>query len=340
MNKSTRSVAVIMALLCGPNAHAAPGDTELTDASRAVFTEAIAAASKNQWAVCRTKALGVWQQIENPKVAGLLGSCEAELGMARDAAEHLDFYLLRDDGADPARTKTAKERFDKMRAKVALIILTPTPADAEVRVDGKVLGSGPQRVFVEPGAHVFEVAKGGPAAKKAIEVVAGDEKALSLSAPASEPAGGAGGTGAVGAGAEGGGGGVGGTGAAGGGGAGGGPETSEKPIWPTVLLGSVAAVGLGLGIGFSVVSLARGSDAEELVNACEPWTATCESDGNALHDEANAFLGAGVAGYAVGGAALVGMIVYLAIPTSTGDTVSFIPAVSPTDGGASLRLRF
>ena len=335
MNKSTRSVAVIMALLCGPNAHAAPGDTELTDASRAVFTEAIAAASKNQWAVCRTKALGVWQQIENPKVAGLLGSCEAELGMARDAAEHLDFYLLRDDGADPARTKTAKERFDKMRAKVALIILTPTPADAEVRVDGKVLGSGPQRVFVEPGAHVFEVAKGGPAAKKAIEVVAGDEKALSLSAPASEPAGG--------------GGGVGGTGAAGGGGgAGGAEETPGKQIWPTILLGSVAAAGLGVGIGLTVASQGKYGDAEDIAGGCMGNGPACPvEDGQALVDDADTFQNAGIAGFAVAGAAAIGMIVYLIVPTATDSNtkadaarIKLVPVIGPDTAGFTFSTSF
>jgi len=250
---------------------------------------------------------------------------------------------------EPARTKTAKERFDKMRAKVALIIVTPTPADAEVRVDGKVVGSGPQRVFAEPGAHVFEVAKGGPAAKKAIEVVAGDEKALSLSAPASEPAGGAGGTGAVGAGAAGGGGGVGGTGAAGGGGgAGGAEETPGKQIWPTILLGSVAAAGLGVGIGLTVASQGKYGDAEDIAGGCMGNGPACPvEDGQALVDDADTFQNAGIAGFAVAGAAAIGMIVYLIVPTATDSNtkadaarIKLVPVIGPDTAGFTFSTSF
>lgn len=79
--------------------HPARADDELNAASAKVFAEAIAAVEKKDWAVCRTKAIGVWQQIKNPKVAGILGICEAELKMHRDAAEHLDSFFANQKGS-------------------------------------------------------------------------------------------------------------------------------------------------------------------------------------------------------------------------------------------------
>ena len=135
--------------------------TDLNEASRAVFKEAVQAASKKEWAVCRTKAAGVWDQVKNPTVAALLGACEAELGMHRDAAEHLDYFLQRDTGAEPVQTKVARENFDRVRPNVVLVTVGATENASEVWVAGTKVGSTPARLFFAPGTHTIEVRKAG-----------------------------------------------------------------------------------------------------------------------------------------------------------------------------------
>ncbi|NUP12086.1 MAG: PEGA domain-containing protein [Polyangiaceae bacterium] len=298
----------------------AQGSNELNEASRAVFKEAVQAAGTKDWAVCRTKAAGVWDQVKNPTVAALLGACEEELGMHRDAAEHLDFFLQRDSGKEPVQTNVAKEAYAKARKHVVLVTVNSVPGEAEVWMGNAMVTRTPARLFVEPGASSVELRKSGYAnATQSWTASAGDERSFAVSL---EEQGGGGGAGA---------GGAGGGGAGGAGGEGGG-EPDSKPIWPAILMGGVGAVGLGVGISLTVASAGKYDDAETM-GACADQT--CINAQTDLLGESDTFQNAAIAGYAIGGAALIGMTVYLLIPgpEPANAAVQVVPIATPDTQG-------
>jgi hypothetical protein len=298
----------LLTLLLAPVRPAHADDEELTQASKQVFREAIAAYDKNDWAVCRTKAIGVWQQIKNPKVAGLLGMCESELGLNRDAAEHLDFFFKKAKDAPPDQLKAAQARFDKVKAKIATVTLVPTPPDADVLVDGKILGKGQTTLFVEPGDRLLAASKNGQEKGRTVTLSPGDTRTIQIEVPFDAAAGG-GGAGAGGAGA--GGTGAGGSGAGGAGGTG----EGEASLVPAIALGVAGGVLLLGGIGASIGAVVtRGSAEDDLGSTlCPGGGAVCEDVESKL-DTANILWGVGIAGMVAGAAALTGMVIVLALP--------------------------
>jgi hypothetical protein len=307
----------------------AHAEEELTEASTRVFREAIAAVGKKQWADCRTKAIGVWQQVKSPKVAGILGICEAELGMHRDAAEHLDFFFVNQKGAAQAQVDQAKTRFDAVRPKVALVEITPTPEDAMVLLKGLPVGPGKQRLWVDPGEVVVALSKDGETKTQTVQVIAGETRTLSIELPKkADP--GTGGAGAAGSGA--GGAGAGGSGAGGSGGGGPLPIEEPTPIWPAILLGSVGGAALLVGGGLTIGRFVARSDAEDLAQ-CEPFTQACSTASQDKLDEADTLQNAGFAMVGIGAASLVAMGVFLAVRGSEPPVV-VVPQVE--SGGLGL----
>jgi hypothetical protein len=302
----------------------ARADEELNAASAKVFGEAIAAVEKKDWAVCRTKAIGVWQQIKNPKVAGILGICEAELGMHRDAAEHLDFFFANQKGSAATQLQQAQTRFDAVRPKVALLEVTPDPDDAFVTVQGTPIGPGKRRLWVEPGSVSIGIAKNGESKSQTLDLRGGETRALSLVLP---PGMGAGGASASGAGNSDPGGagpaGAGGAGATGGGdpggaGAGGAGATGEEaPAWPAITLGVAGGVllagGIGTLVGGFVLEGAVVDRATGLRCASDPSCQSNEDD----FATANTLGAVGITSLILGAAAMTGMIVYV---TMTGES--------------------
>jgi hypothetical protein len=88
-----------------------------------------------------------------------LGQCELEMGLVRDAAEHLDFGLsqLPADQHEVDRGR-AQVFLKKARARVGAVRVSVNVEGAEVFVDRELVGKSPLRrtVYVEPGARTFE----------------------------------------------------------------------------------------------------------------------------------------------------------------------------------------
>ena len=339
-------IGVCAMLLSAP---AQAEEEELNQASKKVYEEALTAANKSDWALCRTRAIGVWQQIKSPSVAGILGICEAELGMNRDAAEHLDFFLKNQKKATPKQLAQVTEAFDKVKPKVARITLTPVPDDADVFLDDKPLGRGKQTFFVSPGDVRVGVAKNGQAKNKTISVKAGEQlDNLVIDVPIDSAVGGhaQGGSGA--AGATGGSGGTAGQGAAGAGGAGqgaagaggaGGDTAAEaKPLWPVFVLGGVGLAGIGAGVGLTVAGGSQYADAEQTA-ACSPFTLACSTTATEQLDDAALLQNVGIGMFAVGGASLIGMAIYLLIPEAS-NKAAFAPWVGGDRYGLTTTLSF
>ena len=313
-------------------ASAGPSD-ELTQAARKVMKEAGDAANRSEWALCRTKAVGVWDQFKRPSVASLLGSCEVELGMNREAAEHLDFFLQHDDKSNDKQTKAAEERYPKARAKVQLVVITCNQPDADIHVDGQSNGSPSPRIFLEPGHHTIEITKAGFAPHtEQVEAVGGGESKLSVTLDPANAS------------------------AAGGAppstssssspssadtGAGGGDVVEKKPVWPYVVGGVVAAAGIGVGIGGMVTSASHSSKADDLLKDLRASGQKCANDASPAcapiqseYDSRDTLRGVGIAGFVVGGAALVATVIYAAIPAKhhRANALQIIPLVGPTQG--------
>jgi hypothetical protein len=320
---------------------------ELTEAAKKVFDEAVDAMEKRQWAVCKTKAAGAWAQFKAPRIAAVLGLCEAELKLNRDAAEHLDFFLANAKDASPKQVAQIRERLEQLKPKLARVRIKPKPSDAEVSINGEVVGTGEVNRFVEPGDVVVSVAKNGQARGRTLTLRAGSEETAEIDVPMVDAPGGAGGSGAgvgAGAGAAGGasaggaGAGAAGGAGAGGAGAGGAEPEGDKPLWPTLLLAGVGAAGVATGIGLVVASAGEYDAASELA-ACSPFTADCESLGRDALASSDGLMTGAIVGFSVGGAALIGMAVWLALPQSSSN-VSLLPVIGPQANGLTIQGTF
>ena len=124
------------------------------------------------------------------------------------------------------------------------------------------------------------------------------------------------------------------------------PPPDDKPIWPAIVLGGVAAVGAGLGIGFTVVGTGKYSSAEDARAACaDPPTEACVTSVSDEFDGANGFIAGGIVGLSVAGAALVGMTIYLAIQGGSDEKAAaqnalFLPIITPDQIGGQFGMRF
>ena len=131
----------------------------------------------------------------------------------------------------------------------------------------------------------------------------------------------------------------------GGGGGGGSDEPVEKPIWPAIVLGGAGAAGLAVGIAGVVVGAQKDADASALASSasCTPVvTPSCLADGIDLADEWATFTTVGIVGFGIGGAALVGMTIYLLVPTRRPDEAAWqvVPWLDPQTAGVSVGRTF
>ena len=302
---STLTLALVASLASDARAQAGGTDAppnkadEVMDARQRAFDEAVAAMARRDWGECRVKTLGAWAVKKDATIAGLAGVCEVELELYRDAAEHLHFAMANGEGEVAGRGPQVKAAYEKALTRVGALDFSSTPAGAELRLQGQLVGVAPAMVFVDPGKHAFEARIDGHESKtESIELAAGEKKVLSLrlnpidgaTRPPLDP-----------------------------------PDDEprkRRPAWPAFVLGGVAAVGVGVGItGFVVAGGAR-SSAEETVAAVGPRG--CGVDGSACAslgvgdelDRQDTFRGLGIGGFALGGARLTGMILYLVLPES------------------------
>lgn len=130
------------------------------------------------------------------RVLGNLGFIEVELGMMRDAAEHLfrcklNFPSDVDNKLKPLHDEVDR-LFEKARMEVGALELSlhfqgesaRSIDEAEVLIDGKTAGRTPlpSKVFVEPGSHIVAVRlRGHPEVSKTVQAVKGQSIPVSLS---------------------------------------------------------------------------------------------------------------------------------------------------------------
>ena len=314
------SAISLMAVVLSTSAPAEAQDDALTGTARDLFVKAARAAEQGKWDQCRAGMLAAYLLKKHPQVAGNLGGCEMQLGLYRDAAEHISFFLRESPPSLPASARSiAEARLEEARRKIGTLKVKVDRAGAEVAVDGRVIGRSPivEAIFVEPGAHVLEArADGVLPAKSTISVAAGAEREVTLSiaeaqprrdsAPAAAP-------------------------------------QAKRPLWPALAAGGVSAGLLLTGIGLTAAANGKSSTAAGLraglgtsgchdatSAACKTLDDTASSVGHLSNAAVGTFVSAGVFGAA---AAALGVWATRSAPASKEASMRVSPVVGPGLGG-------
>jgi hypothetical protein len=114
-----------------------------------------------------------WDLKKSYDIAANLGNVEYELGMPRDAAEHLAFSVRN------AAVSVTRERLEKMKkvldlakALVGAMVVRVNIDGAEILIDGETIGRSPivEELYLDPGPRTIEARLAGhETAKKIVE---------------------------------------------------------------------------------------------------------------------------------------------------------------------------
>src|SRR5262245_21625199 len=103
-------------------------DEALTKKAAALYDEGVAAYRKSKWAAARASFLASWALKKHWQIAGNLGDCELKLGLYRDAAEHLSFFLR----TMPQPTEEAEKLLQQAREKTSRLAIRVDTDGADV----------------------------------------------------------------------------------------------------------------------------------------------------------------------------------------------------------------
>jgi hypothetical protein len=165
-----RALPLLFGILFVAPAFADPKDVAAENArADELFRKGKAFVKEDKWEDARRAYLAGWQIKRGYDIAGNLGSVELELGLNRDAAEHLA-YCIKSFPATGTAAQLAyiKGRFEEARQRVVALTIQVNVDGAEVYVDGRSIGRSPfpDDVYVEPGARTLEVKLAGFAPSK------------------------------------------------------------------------------------------------------------------------------------------------------------------------------
>lgn len=290
-----------------PPAVSASPDEALSDTARELFTKGVKASQQQRWDQCRAAFLAALGIKKHPQIAGNLALCELRLGLHRDAAEHISFFLSTQRKDTPEDRKAAGEAvLREASAKVTTVRIQVDVAGSDVLVDGRLVGVAPlaSPTFLDPGQHVVEARRDGyPSARASVEARAGASVDLALKL-----------------------------------------KQSRSPV-PGIVAGGVGVVAAAVGIGFAVAGGSKGSDADALLQQMRGQgkaTVVCPAapECGKLKDmlaTRDTDLNVGVGMLVVGGAAVVAGATYLLWPSSTPreqrSSMTLVPVATPGGGG-------
>lgn len=295
-----------------PSAPAAPpaGSAQPPDADKVkrLYAEGSKAADLKQWEKARALFDEAFKLDPRPKIAANLGRAELKVGKAREAAEHLEYFLREDKEADAEAREAVQEVLDEATAKIGTLRVTVDVDGAEVFVGDRKVGTAPikRSIFVEPGGYTVEARLAGktPVSQK-VGLGAGSKLDVDLRFEGPKA-----GTGSVGVmGPEGKGKAI--------------PET--EPAWrkPAIFGGiGLAVVGIGVGVGFSVAALGKNDEVEaerdRLRYSTVQGQEICSGEADprcatlvGFLDARDAYRNLAIAGYVVGGLATAGTLAVL-----------------------------
>jgi hypothetical protein len=322
-------VTVATSLLLGFVALSSPARGDEADT---LFDEGTTALEQGDFNAAYEKLSRAFAKRKSVDIAANLALAEVKLGKKREAAEHLAYGLAN----FPATGKPeAKERMQKQLAELKKGLCefrVNTEEGGTVFVGDAPVGLSPLQtpLYLEPGVHKFRVERSGKMGEKSVTAAAGDSLTIKVELTVNvAPTATATGTGTAPP----------------------PPPPEEKPLWPAILLGSLAGVGAGVGIGLTVAAFGARSSASPIdgdLEECASPNQTspqCGEASNAKLDSANGLFTGGMIGLGVAGASLVGLVVYLVLPSDTAEAksdtkASFTPVLAPGQAGGTFTLRF
>lgn len=136
-----------------------PASSDEERASEA-HSQAVAAQREGRKEDAIERYRAAWALFKDPGFVCNLGGLEAELGRAKDAAQSFSTCLrFMEPKVKQVLGKKVEHELSKMRALVGELSVEANVPDAEVTVDGKVVGKLPlpDPIFVDPGSHGVEV---------------------------------------------------------------------------------------------------------------------------------------------------------------------------------------
>lgn len=287
-----------------------------------LFEEGTAALEKGDFPLAYQKLSVAFEKRKSVDIAANLALAEVRTGKRREAAEHLAYGLANFPATgDPDAKKRMQAQLDDLK-KGLCELRVAAEGGSKVLVGNVAVGLAPLQtpLYVDPGNITVRVELEGRMGEHTVEGLAGDSLTIKVELTQTVgpvPTGTATGTSTA-------------------------PPPDDKPMWPAIVLGGVAAAGAGLGIGFTVVGTGKYASAEDARAACaDPPDQACVDAVSEEFDGANGFLVGGIVGLSVAGAALAGMAIYLAIPDAAPDQKAMIlPILGPDQVGAQVGLRF
>ncbi|KYF66334.1 hypothetical protein [Sorangium cellulosum] len=125
-----------------------------------------------------------WDLQQSFDVAGNLGNVELEVNQPREAAEHLvyalDTFPL---GEKLEKRSFLQKRLAEAKSQVGTLRISVNVDDAEVLIDGKLIGHSPldAQVFVDPGKRTLEARRAGARTSTSLFVARGSDQRIALS---------------------------------------------------------------------------------------------------------------------------------------------------------------
>lgn len=298
-----------------------PDATVLSAKAGVLYDEGRTLLKASKWEDARASLLAAWSLHKHWQIAASLATCELELGLAREAAEHARFYLR---NTLPDRRERAEALLKTATAKIATLTVKVEPAGAEVLIDGAAAGRAPlaDALFVEPGRrHVVARSPGMPDATETLDLLAGSTRTVSLELKRPGDVGG----GIVSPPA-------------------GDGSSAPSPGWMAVT-GGLALVGIGLGIGFTVAANGKADNAAALQQpggesvcfggsptpGCSDLSETLTAQSTLSNAAVVSFLLGGV--FTLGTA---GLGLWTVSTSSHKAGVRAVPALSATHGGVTI----
>lgn len=303
--------------MAAQTAPAPTGNESPEERAMALFRKGIEAHKLGQLVEAEGYYRSAFELKKSYDIAGNLGDVELKLGKTRDAAEHLSFTIRNFPlTGKPELRDRMQKALSEARQQVGAIRVGVNVDRADIFIDGQKIGQSPlgEEYFVDPGAHSFEARlKGYKPAKQAVQATKGTLQEIKLTLIAVAP-----------------------------------PPPEKRSKVPAAVLGVVAGVGFGVGLGTFLAANSKLSKAEALTTEIDDANGTCKgSSPHASCDElssakstVNTLDAVAVSSASIGGLALVGMIVYLALPNpaaparpTTGLRVNVLPTASQEGGG-------
>jgi hypothetical protein len=303
-------------------------------APQETYRRAHEAMNAKNWNEARRLLLELWGQAETYDVAASLGQVEYELGKYASGARYMAFAVAHIPPKErPETVERFKAAFAELKAHIGTVKVSVRETDAEVRVDGAVVGSSPlpSDVFVDAGAHVFEARSAdGRRAEAKIDVVGGGTYTVELTPIA-----------AAGAGIP--------------------PAQDQarptntpqpppnestprgKSMVPIYITGGIAVTGLALGVGFTLAASGTSDDINALGAAigsasCAGSSAPSEcSDLRDALETRDSQRNISYVSFGVAGAAIATGIIYLLWPEDA--PAATVGATWLPNGGALVTLR-